>query len=115
MLENTPFNPAQLQERDPSQFGGRALRVVGWSDLTARINAARDLRELLRQDLVLGAASFTDAAAGYFVPDEEGKRAVNHNALEPCKGLEDKKIDIENAEAADHADRFTEQGCRENK
>ena len=87
MLENAPFNPASFNEPNPSAIRGRALHAVGWSDLTARINAARDLRELLKQDVVLGAASFTDAAAGYFVPEVDGKRAVNHKPLEASKGL----------------------------
>ncbi|MBV7265652.1 hypothetical protein [Erythrobacter ani] len=69
--------------------GGDALRAVEWSDLTAKLSAARDLRRVLRRDTKLniagGGASFGDAAATYFRSLEQGERAVNHDALEPCK------------------------------
>lgn len=115
MLENSPFNPAAFSGPEPSVFRGRALRAVGWSDLTARINAARDLREVLKQDLIVGAASFSDAAAGYFVTSSDGKDAVNHDALEACKGLGDTQGSNENAALAAPLEGSQEQGCRENK
>ncbi|WP_394730207.1 hypothetical protein [Altererythrobacter sp. GH1-8] len=115
MLENSPLNPAAFSGPEPSAIRGRALRAVGWSDLTARINAARDLREFLKQDLILGAASFADAAAGYFVPPSDGKDGVNHDALEACKGLEDTESFNENAALAAPLEGSQEQGCRENK
>lgn len=115
MLENAPFNPERFHERDPSTFRGRALHAVGWNELTARINAARDLRELLKQDLVLGTASFTDAAAGYFVPSDQGKPDVNHNVLGHCKSLDDNRSSTQNASGADLQEGSQEQGCRENK
>ncbi len=65
--------------------GGTALRAFGWSELTARINAARDLRRVLRHEGAYGAASFGDAAAAYFKPLDNGKRPVNHGALEHGK------------------------------
>lgn len=50
--------------------GGGALRALEWSEITARLGAARDLRRLMRRDSRLniagGAASFGDAAATYF-------------------------------------------------
>lgn len=115
MLENTPFKPAHFQDRDRTAFRGRALRVVGWSDLTARINAARDLRELLKQDLVMGGASFTDAAAGYFVPSSSSERDVNHDALGPCKGLDDNSKLNENAADAIPPEDAPDQGVENNK
>ena len=68
---------------------GSALRAVCWAELSARLNAAHDLRRELRQDSCLITGSFGDAAAGYFARQDEGKRAVNHDALregkvEPC-------------------------------
>lgn len=66
---------------------GKALRAFGWHELTARINAARDLRQVLRQDTCLVAASFGDAAAGYFNGDQ-GKRSVNPDALGACKACD---------------------------
>ncbi|NVE95459.1 hypothetical protein [Altererythrobacter lutimaris] len=113
MLENSLFKNAQLSNSAASGFQGRALHAVGWNDLTARINAARDLRELLKQDLVLGAASFTDAAAGYFVPGEESERSINHNALGASKGLEDNELNIHSAAGVDLSDDSHNQGCRE--
>jgi hypothetical protein len=68
-----------------------ALRAFGWHELTARINAARDLRHVLREDSNLFATSFHDAAAGYFADLDQGKRCVNSNALgasKACDGIE---------------------------
>ena len=113
MLENTPFNPERFFERNPALSGGRALRAVHWTDLTSRINAARDLRELLKRDLVLGTASFTDAAAGYFVPSGQGKPDVNHDALGHCKRFDDNGEDTRNAAGAEPSEGSQEQGFRE--
>lgn len=69
--------------------GGNALRMIEWSELTARLNASRDLRRVLRQDAAFniedGAASFGDAAARYFRGREEKERDINLVALEACK------------------------------
>jgi hypothetical protein len=69
--------------------GGDAMRAIGWSELTARLNAARDLRLVLRRDAGLSihtsAASFGDAAATYFQSLENGERPVNPVALERSK------------------------------
>lgn len=69
--------------------GGDALRAIAWSELTARLNAARDLRRVLRRDARLSiqttAASFGDAAATYFQSLEIGEHDVNPVALEPSK------------------------------
>lgn len=58
-----------------------ALRAICWAELTARINAANDLREVLRRENTAFIASFSDAAAGYFANTDEGKRDVNPDAL----------------------------------
>ena len=54
----------------PARRAGEALRALEWSELTARLNAARDLRLLLRTEshapIEQAAASFGDAAASYF-------------------------------------------------
>lgn len=69
--------------------GGQALRALDWNEVTARLNAARDLRELMRRDSRLNiqaaAASFGDAAATYFRAIESDERTVNHDALGSCK------------------------------
>lgn len=64
-----------------SRGEGTALRAIGWPELAARINAARDLREVLQRDNATFIASFADAAAGYFATLDEGKPGVNPNAL----------------------------------
>ncbi len=77
--------------RDPVPGrGGDALRAMEWSELTARLNAAHDLRRVLRKDtkrtIQSGAASFGDAAATYFQSLENDKQPVNPVVLEAPKG-----------------------------
>ena len=60
---------------------GTALRAVAWAELTARLNAARELRRELRRDGPFGGASFADAAAAYFTSIESDKPTVNQDAL----------------------------------
>ena len=69
-----------------------ALRAFAWSELTARIDAARDLRQILRNDALVEATSFADAAGGYFVSEGNNKQPVNPKALEARKGLADIKV-----------------------
>lgn len=67
---------------------GDALRAIGWNELSARISAAHDLREVMRRDAAQGSmnvASFGDAAASYFAAILEGERPVNPIALEGRK------------------------------
>lgn len=72
---------------------GGSLRLIEWSELTARLNASRDLRHLLSREDTFGiseaSGSFADAAARYFrtceESGEEWEPDVNPNALEPSK------------------------------
>ena len=68
---------------------GGELRMFDWSELTARLNAARDLRLLLRREsnrsIGASANDFADAAARYFRKKEEGQSNVNPVALEHFK------------------------------
>lgn len=89
---------AQAGERFESRAGkraGDALRAVEWSEITARLNAARDLRLLLRSEsqgrIEAVAASFGDAAASYFAMIDENEPAVNHHALECSKASDGKE------------------------
>lgn len=77
--------------------GGEALRLIDWGELTARLNAARDLRRVLQRDAVLNieanGSSFADVAASYFRTKDSfdhekdrGKPDVNPVALEHRKG-----------------------------
>ncbi len=65
--------------------GGDALRAVDWSEITARLNAARDLRLQLRGEMhtpIEGvAASFGDAAASYFAFLGDREPGVNRDRL----------------------------------
>lgn len=67
-----------------------ALKVIEWCDLTARLEAARDLRVALRHEarrhIEDTATSFTDAAAQYFRTLEQSKHPVNLAALDAHKG-----------------------------
>jgi len=74
---------------DVAGRSGDALRAIEWSELTARLAAARDLRRELHEDAVLCAgstgASFGDAAARWFGGLEAGERSVNLDALDEGK------------------------------
>lgn len=76
MYEGKIQIPARMQHGD-----GIALRAFAWSELTARLAAARELRRELRQCGPFGGASFTDAAAAYFTSIEPNKPTVNQDAL----------------------------------
>jgi hypothetical protein len=90
-----PRPEARPEERDrlrPARRAGDALRAVEWSEITARLNAARDLRLLLRTEsqapIEAVAASFGDAAASYFaLLDENCQPGVNPIALGQSKTL----------------------------
>ena len=84
--------PAEERFASPSaRRAGDALRALEWSELTARLNAARDLRLLLRTEshapIEPAAASFGDAAASYFALLDDGEPGVNPDALGQSKGL----------------------------
>lgn len=87
--------------RDDSTSGqaGDALRALDWSELTARLNAARELRQLLHRDaqqpIGSSSASFGDAAARYFRDQSESERPVNLDALEARKSLRSIVLDME--------------------
>jgi hypothetical protein len=79
-------------ESPPARRAGDALRAVEWSEITARLNAARDLRLLLRSEsygrIDVSAASFGDAAASYFAMIEDNEPAINLDALDGSKALD---------------------------
>ncbi|MHA7820539.1 MAG: hypothetical protein ACX930_12910 [Erythrobacter sp.] len=66
------------------------LRNIEWAELTARLLAARDFRQVLRRDCerTIGdsAHDFADAAARYLRTKEEGQSNLNPVALEHRKG-----------------------------
>ena len=77
------------------------LRTIEWSELTARLSAARDLRQLLREDVGAKARSenqgFANAAAQFFRASAEDERCVNPNALEARKTSSDTSHSIKSA------------------
>lgn len=88
-----PRPDARPDERPrPARRAGDALRAVEWSEITARLNAARDLRLLLRTEsqapIESVAASFGDAAASYFALLEDNcQSGVNPIGLGQSKAL----------------------------
>jgi hypothetical protein len=93
-----PYVPGQNSDAAASG-SGTALRAFGWEELAARINAAHDLRRVLRQDREQGSASFGDAAAGYFNSQSNDERSVNHGDLEHRKSCWRKATAVEEAAA----------------
>lgn len=73
----------------PQDAGAATLRAFDWNELTARLNAARDLRRVLRRDAtgsIDGAASdFAGAAQRFLHPDDHSEPEINPVALEHCK------------------------------
>jgi hypothetical protein len=95
---NAPSGPRSGGTSGEERIGGRgarragdALRALEWSELTARLNAARDLRLLLRTEshtpIEPAAASFGDAAASYFALLDDSEPGVNRNALGQSKAF----------------------------
>ena len=72
--------------------GGNALRALEWNEITARLNAARDLRTVMRRDsrfnIQGSASSFGDAAASYFEAISGCEPDVNHDVLEQGKAYQ---------------------------
>ena len=82
-----PLSGGNLGTRRASE----ALRAVEWREITARLNAARDLRLLLRHaaqaPIEVAAASFGDAAASYFALLDDDEPGVNLTSLGQSKVL----------------------------
>ncbi|MDP5103836.1 MAG: hypothetical protein NWP98_07915 [Erythrobacter sp.] len=81
---------ARVESRGPRR-AGEALRAMEWREITARLNAARDLRLLLRNEaqspIEVAAASFGDAAASYFALLDDNELGVNPTSLGQSKVL----------------------------
>jgi hypothetical protein len=80
----------RIDSRGPWRAGD-ALRAVEWSEITARLKAARDLRLLIRTEsqapIEAIAASFGDAAASYFALIDDSEPGVNPDALGRSKAF----------------------------
>ncbi len=77
--------PVERFESPGPKRAGDALRAVEWTEITARLKAARDLRLLMRTEaqapIESMAASFGDAAASYFALLDDSEPDVNPDTL----------------------------------
>lgn len=64
-----------------SDFGANGLRILSWGEVTARLEAARDLRRMMAARHDIGAGSFNLASARHLAAQGDGKPAVNPIAL----------------------------------
>lgn len=91
MLRSTTLAQGERSESPATRRSSQALRAMEWSEITARLNAARDLRLLLRYEsrapIEAVAASFGDAAARYFALLDDDQPDVNHHALGQSKAF----------------------------
>jgi len=80
MFEAKPFSPAPFA---PPEFddSGRLLRPVRWSDLVAKLDAARDLRASLLSHGGEGEASFDPGCAQHIAALCDSKRGINLDDL----------------------------------
>lgn len=89
-VDEKPATSALALRASEALRTAEAMRALEWHELTARLNAARDLRRELRSEANLCAgssgASFGDAAERYFRALADGERPVNLDALEGSKG-----------------------------
>jgi hypothetical protein len=75
------------------ESGEEPLRDLSWSDLAARLAAARDLRASLEESLKSGDGSFDAESARRLSARGEGKPDINPNGLASGKGSHDKEAD----------------------
>lgn len=98
----------QRLARPGGQRGGDALRAVEWGELTARLNAARDLRLLLRTESQTAidaiAASLGDAAASYFALLDDSEQGANRENLGQSKALA-ARVGRSDAQGSERAER----------
>jgi hypothetical protein len=95
---------SRLSHTDDAIGEAIPLRAIEWSELTARLSAARDLRQLLREDAGerVGARKlgFAEAAAQFFRTNEDDERPVNPTALEACKASSGKYVNVMSGQKA---------------
>ena len=84
MFEGKFPQPSPFLQPD-SAGAGDGLRAVTWSDLVAKLDAARDLRAALRAQNGDGEASFDPGSARHIAALCDGKPGVNLDDLVNCK------------------------------
>ena len=101
---NPPVPTTSPAPADAARFGADAavhevvadahMRPIDWSELTARLNAARDLRRVLRTGSAGCDNEFADAAARFLNGRDERQRDVNLVGLEHSKGSQCKTFGV---------------------
>ncbi|MEO5707336.1 MAG: hypothetical protein ABIT10_09860 [Alteraurantiacibacter sp.] len=86
MFEAKLTTPPAEPGPQASSADSDSLRELSWSDLRARLNAARDLRVSLARGLAQDLASFDAPAARHVAALANGKDAVNPTDLANRKG-----------------------------
>ena len=118
--KNPPVPDGSFAPAEASRFGieggahelthGALLRRIDWSELTAQLNAARELRRVLRPNSSGCEGEFADAAARFLNGRDENQTDVNLVGLEQNKGSPRTQLDAKAKD--DEATRQT--GCAEN-
>ena len=108
MFEGKPPIAPQSRNSGPGENRADELRALSWSDLTARLAAARDLRAELAQPQIDPNASFDADSARRLAsltdrPPGHGKQGVNPLALANGKGARCNGVD--DTQTSDQADR----------
>ncbi len=86
MFEGKPPKAPLAPDFGPAGGDAGMLREMTWSDLRARLDAARDLREALHQVEEEHLASFDASSARHIAALAQGKHSVNPDDLANGKG-----------------------------
>ena len=77
MFEGKPLRPGDARPLDTEPWEGEVLRPLSWSELVARLSAARDLRASFAPGGEGGEASFDAGSARRIAAHHNGKHDVN--------------------------------------
>ena len=81
MYETNIVRPGAGIGGQEAAFDAEGLRPLGWSELVARLGAARDFRRVMGGRLLAGGSSFNLASARHLAGRGEGKPGINPFAL----------------------------------
>ena len=81
MFEGKPLRPGDARPLDTEPWEGEVLRPLSWSELVARLSAARDLRASFAPGGEGGEASFDAGSARRIAAHHNGKEFGNHDGL----------------------------------
>ena len=103
MFEGKPPHAPGAPACDTASGDAVALREMTWSDLRARLDAARDLRLALQADHSEEELASFDALSARLIAAQEGKQDINLDGL--GKGKADGCMDAEPAGTGPEAPR----------